>query len=141
MKFIGFLAATLLASADALPDIIPNIRGTKTILGRYEKGVQQPSETPVLNSPKVQGCFKSSGELKMNRTIEFNSIGECATKVCYVGGYSVAGTMGGNQCWCGNTYPPKEDVVEDKNCNAPCSGYDQEACEWCGRALRLCECC
>jgi cell wall integrity and stress response component len=59
---------------------------------------------------------------------EFNTIGECATKVCLAKGFAVGASMGGNQCWCGNKYPPEKDIVDNKNCNVGCPGFGEHAC-------------
>ncbi|KAL2016796.1 hypothetical protein VTK56DRAFT_2965 [Thermocarpiscus australiensis] len=122
MKLTLIFAATVLAAADVSPDKILPARAPAVT------GVEQPKQLPSLNTPTVQGCFKSSGDLKLNQTITWNSIGKCATEVCLAGGYPVGGTMGGNQCWCGNTYPPKKDEVDDKFCNVGCTGFGEQAC-------------
>jgi cell wall integrity and stress response component len=140
MKSVTLLAAALAAFADAMPDpFVPAIELHDGKVGRVgrvaraaapPKGEEQPITTPVLDTPTVQGCFKSSGDLKFNTTIKWNTIGECATNVCYKAGFAVGGSTGGNQCWCGNTYPPKDDLVEDSECNVPCPGYGDHACKW-----------
>ncbi|KAK3306044.1 uncharacterized protein B0T15DRAFT_216984 [Chaetomium strumarium] len=139
MKSVTFLAAALAALADAMPDpFVPAIELHDGKVGRVgrvgrvaravPKGEQQPITPPVLDSPTVQGCFKSSGDLVFNTTIKYNTIGICATDTCYHGGFAVGGSTGGNQCWCGNSYPPKDDLVEDSKCNVPCPGFGDHAC-------------
>lgn len=44
-------------------------------------------------------------------------------------GKAVGATSGGNQCFCGDTYPPENTRVEDEKCNVGCTGYDLEACK------------
>jgi len=96
---------------------------------RQAKGVQLPKEQARLNAQTSQGCFKSSGDLKLvNGTVEWNSIGGCAKEICLPAGYAVGATTMREQCWCGNKYPPKSDLVDDKKCNADCTGYPFEAC-------------
>lgn len=34
----------------------------------------------------------------------------------------------GSKCFCGNNYPPEDDLVDDKNCNYPCPYWQEEAC-------------
>ncbi|KAK4235469.1 putative wsc domain-containing protein [Achaetomium macrosporum] len=132
MKSITFLAAALAALADAMPDpFVPAIElydGKDPKVARAVKGQEQPITTPILDTPTVQGCFKSSGDLILNGTIKYNSIGACATDTCYKGGFAVGGSTGGNQCWCGNSYPPKDDLVDDGECNVPCTGFGDHAC-------------
>lgn len=132
---MAFVAAALAAVAHTLPDKMPAPRewnDTETIAARQiaGKGEQQPVTFPRQKVATVQGCFKSSGELEFKSTQTFNSDSKCGTEICYESGYLVGGTMGGEQCWCGNTYPPKADLVDDKNCNFPCTGYPDFACEW-----------
>lgn len=92
------------------------------------KGVQKPSAPPQLNVITVQGCFSDPGELKFNSTPEWNSESSCVQEICFKGGYEVAGTTGGNQCFCGKKYPPKSAKVEDNKCNIGCAGFDLQAC-------------
>jgi len=93
-------------------------------------GVEKPSSSPVANTPVVQGCFSSSGSLVLNSSPTYNSAGECGTVLCGPQGLkkNVAATTQGNQCWCGDDYPPLDTLVDDKLCNAPCTGYGQDAC-------------
>ncbi|KAK4222358.1 putative wsc domain protein [Podospora fimiseda] len=123
MKSITFIAAALLAAVgDALPD--HGSTGHR-LVGR---ALQAPKAPPMINQQTIQGCFKSSGELVMNGTLTFNSKGGCITNICFKKGYAVGALGGGNQCWCGDKYPPKRDLVADEKCSYPCPGYDQEAC-------------
>lgn len=137
MKSMSLLAAALLAAADALPERI----WEASVVERQEEviPVQQPKTPPKLTDSTVQGCFKSSGDLKFQTTIQWNSIGSCGNDLCRANGYPVGGTMGGNQCWCGNTYPPKEDEVDPENCNIGCTGFGEHACEyrWVSAALGM----
>ncbi|KAL1847271.1 hypothetical protein VTK73DRAFT_10381 [Phialemonium thermophilum] len=94
----------------------------------FKTGVEEPSAPPMLGTPVVQGCFSSQGELKFDSIQTFNSKSKCAIDICLAKGKPVAGTMGANQCFCGDKYPPKAALVNDSNCNAGCSGFDKEAC-------------
>lgn len=125
MKSITFIVAALLAVAEAAPDNAMYGRVGR----RQAKGVQKPKELPKLNAQTNQGCYKSSGDMKLiNGTVEYNSIGGCAKDICKPLGYAVAGSSMGAQCWCGNKYPAKTDLVDDKKCNVYCTGYDFDAC-------------
>ncbi|KAJ4291358.1 hypothetical protein N0V88_006367 [Collariella sp. IMI 366227] len=133
MKSMTFVAAALAAVAHALPDKMPAPRewnDTENIAARQiaGKGKQQPIQFPRQRVATVQGCFKSSGDLEFIKTETFNTDSKCGFDICYTQGYLVGGSMGGEQCWCGNTYPPKADLVEDDNCNFPCTGYPDIAC-------------
>ncbi|KAL2163279.1 hypothetical protein VTH06DRAFT_5335 [Thermothelomyces fergusii] len=129
MKSMVF-AAALVAFADALQDSPLSFRHWKrdNIVNRYVKGKQQPIEPPSLGKPTVQGCFKSAGNMTMVDTPEFNSIDKCGKDICAAKGYTAAGSSGGNQCWCGYVYPPKDDLVDDDNCDVGCTGFGQHAC-------------
>ncbi|KAK4150132.1 hypothetical protein C8A00DRAFT_37266 [Chaetomidium leptoderma] len=132
MKSMTLVTAALVAFAEGLPDKSPSVgKWTRGMLRRDTPppmGVEQPILPPSLGVPTVQGCFKSSGDLEMVEVLLYNSIDECGGKRCLAQGYPAGGTSGGNQCWCGKTYPPKEDLVDDKNCNAKCTGYGEHAC-------------
>ncbi|KAJ0117375.1 hypothetical protein N8I77_006738 [Diaporthe amygdali] len=112
---------TLLAAAIAAA--FPAYAATAT-----SSGIEEPSAAPTLGAQVVQGCFSSWGNLIFNSTPSFNSKSACAVDICYAGGFKVAATTGGNQCYCGNEYPPKDTVVDDSKCDTPCPGYGLQAC-------------
>ncbi|CAK7210338.1 hypothetical protein SBRCBS47491_000744 [Sporothrix bragantina] len=91
-------------------------------------GVEQPSSTPIYMQPVVQGCFSSSGDLVFNSTQAFNSRGECGQTICQAMGKAVGASTEGSKCYCGDSYPPNSTLVDDKYCNAPCTGFGQDAC-------------
>lgn len=91
-------------------------------------GVEQPSSAPIYKQPVVQGCFSSAGDLVYNSTQTYNSRGECGQTICQALGYYVAASTEGDKCYCGNTYPSNSTLVDDSNCNTPCTGYGQDAC-------------
>jgi len=126
MKSMVLAAAALVALADALPDNLFSKR--ENIAGRFVVGTEVPIQSPTLNTATVQGCFKSAGNMTMVEVILYNSMSECGEKRCAKKGFAAGGSTGGNQCWCGHVYPPKSDLVDDKNCNVGCSGYGQDAC-------------
>ncbi len=92
-------------------------------------GVEQPSSTPIPMQPVVQGCFKSVGSMSQQANQPYNSRGQCGQVVCQALGKNVAATTEGNKCYCGDSYPPKSALVDDKNCNIPCTGFGQDACK------------
>ncbi|CAK7241864.1 MAG: hypothetical protein STHCBS139747_003335 [Sporothrix thermara] len=91
-------------------------------------GVEQPSSAPVYMQAVVQGCFSSAGDLVLNSTQPFNSISKCGQDVCQAIGKAVAASSAGSECYCGDSYPPNSTLVDDKYCNAPCTGFGQDAC-------------
>ena len=133
MKSTVLLVAALVAVSDALPETIPTRLWHKAnnVVARYVYGTQLPVAPVTLGSVTSQGCFKSSGSLVYDSVQDYNSIGKCGGKICPAKGYAVGASTGGNQCWCGDEYPPKADKVDDKNCDVGCTGYGQEACESC----------
>jgi cell wall integrity and stress response component len=118
MKTTTFLAA-------ALASALPAYAATATSTGA---NIEEPSAAPTLGAQVVQGCFSSWGNLIFNSTPKFNSKSACAVELCYAGGFQVAATTGGNQCFCGNEYPPKDTLVDDSKCDVPCPGYGLQAC-------------
>lgn len=112
---------TLLAAAIATA--LPAYAATTTAAN-----LEEPSAAPTLGAQVVQGCFNSWGNLIFNSTPSFNSKSACAVDICYAGGFKVAATSGGNQCYCGDEYPPENALVDDSKCDTPCPGYGVQAC-------------
>ncbi|KAL8404709.1 hypothetical protein RB594_009539 [Gaeumannomyces avenae] len=97
--------------------------------GQTEKGLQRKPMRPIPNDATVHGCYSSGAGLQLvDKAVKFNTMGECGVKICNVMGYKVGASYQGTQCWCGNTYPPGSKLVDDKQCNIPCPGYDWDAC-------------
>lgn len=116
------------------PEITPyntsKMKTSWTILGlvaavQAQKAVQAPITAPVPNADTSQGCFSSEGDWK-EFEVEGMSRGSCKDK-CQEEGYLVTG-LGGATCYCGDNYPPEDDLVDDKKCDYPCPAYSQEAC-------------
>lgn len=117
MRSYSIVAAALLAAKSAMA-------ATATTA----TGVEEPSAVPTLGAAAVQGCFSSKGDLVFNSTQLYNSKSKCALDICAAMGKPVAGTMGGDECYCGDEYPPKSTLANDTDCNIGCSGYDLQAC-------------
>jgi cell wall integrity and stress response component len=94
------------------------------------KGVEEPAAAPTPSVAVVVGCYSSPGELVSAGTFEFNSISKCAVDTCAAQGHLVGASMGGNECYCGDEYPPKAALVNDTMCNIGCTGYDWDACSY-----------
>ncbi|KAK3317666.1 hypothetical protein B0T19DRAFT_446619 [Cercophora scortea] len=132
MKSIAFVAAALLAVADMTSSATTKVVAAEADLAsstNAAKGVEQPATAPKPSAVSTHGCYKSSGELVLNTTLTYNTDAECAQNLCWKKlNLPVGGTSNGDQCWCGEKYPPKSDLVDDKYCNIGCSGYDLFAC-------------
>jgi cell wall integrity and stress response component len=129
------VVAALAALGGAMPNNIVSLRqwGTSRLMGRQEPvdplaGEQEKSETPKFDVATTNGCYKSPGEMKKQPRVKHMSELECGEVICGAAGFLAASTMGGADCYCGNTYPPEEDLVDDEKCNIPCTGYGQNAC-------------
>ena len=90
------------------------------------------AQDPQLNVETVYGCYSDPGDLVSNGTNTFTSRGKCAKEICnWALGATVAATMGGNECFCGDKYPPKKYKLPDEECNIPCVGYPElDACKF-----------
>jgi cell wall integrity and stress response component len=131
MKSMVLVATALVALADALPEhMLPARSWTPGgIMARYLKGTQKPAESPEYDKTTVKGCFNSSGELIYKGKPEYNTDTKCGDDTCRANGFPVGGSTGGSQCWCGQTYPPEADLVDDSNCDYGCAGYPDLACK------------
>lgn len=63
-----------------------------------------------------------------NATTKYMSMGACATDLCIPAGFLTSATTAGNECYCGNEYPPKSTLVDDSKCNVGCPGWGASAC-------------
>ncbi|KAL1894103.1 Protein SLG1 [Ceratocystis pirilliformis] len=97
--------------------------------GQTTKGYQAPSQIPTPGSQTTVGCFSSSGNLTDPGGYADTSVssGFCGVSLCVEKGFTVF-AIRGPKCYCGNTYPPEDDIVEDSRCNYPCPAYPAEAC-------------
>ncbi|KAK0750270.1 hypothetical protein B0T18DRAFT_428246 [Schizothecium vesticola] len=91
--------------------------------------ITNQAEKPQLNVETTYGCYNNKGDLVTQGTNIYNSKGGCATETCKPLNYTVAATMGGNECYCGFNYPSKKNKIDDSECDIPCVGYPLlEAC-------------
>ena len=49
-------------------------------------------------------------------------------KACQKEGFSFAGVQAGKECYCGNTAPPEDKIVDMMECSSPCSGDSSLKC-------------
>lgn len=121
MKSTFAVTMPIMAAAGALANAHSNIHHVRAPM---------PGETgpPRINVATLQGCFKTFGNMTTQEVDEpqFLSSGKC-TKACIANGQYVA-AISPSVCYCGMVYPPKDDKVDDSDCNYPCSGYGQEMC-------------
>lgn len=116
MKSFYALTALMAMGVSALPDKV--VRAP---------AVQEPSSAPKPMIPVVQGCFSSFGDLEFNSAPDFMSKDKCGKTICQALGKKVAATTQGQKCYCGDSYPPKSSLADDKMCNVTCTGFG-EAC-------------
>jgi cell wall integrity and stress response component len=88
-------------------------------------GFQLPSQAPLRDAMRSQGCFRSSGNLTIHALTKPNTSGACL-EVCSAD-FAVSATRG-DDCYCGDSYPPENSQTDDEDCSQPCGGYPQEAC-------------
>jgi WSC domain len=92
---------------------------------------QYPPLNPITQQGiyRYYGCFKENNPGRQLQTQVYgapdNRNGKCIA-ACSAAGYIFAATQYNSECWCGN-YRPKL-VVDEKNCNFPCSGNVNEVC-------------
>lgn len=91
-----------------------------------KEGVPIPSALPNPGTFTSHGCYSSGGNLTKVKITENLSSGACLD-ACGAKKYYVMG-LHGNDCLCGNAYPPSDDAASDSKCNYPCPSYPCEAC-------------
>ncbi|KAI1413404.1 hypothetical protein F5Y13DRAFT_29471 [Hypoxylon sp. FL1857] len=87
---------------------------------------EKAPQSPIVGTDTVHGCYKSVGTMKKLNTDNFNSQGACAG-FCRKNNY-VVGASNSVDCWCGDEYPNKADLVDDDQCTEPCPGFGDDAC-------------
>lgn len=90
------------------------------------KGVQPPSDIPIPEQLRSQGCYSSYGNMTAQKGVENVTSGSC-WKWCVAREFSTMALNGGT-CFCGKFYPPEDTMVDDKKCNYPCPYWEEEAC-------------
>lgn len=117
MRLSTIIYGAVLAAANASAE-------KATLVARGVSGI--PSAIPMAGSSTSQGCYKSQGNMTIQPDVKYMSSAGC-NNVCKDAKYWVSG-LHGPQCWCGFALPPKDDIVDDSNCNTPCPAWQQEAC-------------
>ncbi|KAF7554450.1 hypothetical protein G7Z17_g2914 [Cylindrodendrum hubeiense] len=87
---------------------------------------QQLSTLPLVDQLTSQGCYGSLSATANKTDLKWLSSGAC-WEVCVKQKKDVTITHM-NNCYCADTYPPEESLVDDSECNHPCPYYAPEAC-------------
>ncbi|KAF0315916.1 transmembrane alpha-helix domain-containing protein [Colletotrichum asianum] len=90
---------------------------------------QRPSENPTVNAITSHGCYNANGTSWKIYPVDVTklSVGKC-TDECKTNQKKNVAALNGEDCYCGDDYPPKINVVDDKKCNFGCPAYPLEAC-------------
>ncbi|KAI1770213.1 hypothetical protein F4818DRAFT_433820 [Hypoxylon cercidicola] len=91
-----------------------------------QQATEKPPESPIAGTDTVHGCYKSVGTMTSQGRIDFNTQGKCA-ELCR-NKKAVAAASNSFDCYCGDAYPNKADLVDDDQCTEPCPGFGTEAC-------------
>ncbi|OTA99714.1 hypothetical protein M426DRAFT_16179 [Hypoxylon sp. CI-4A] len=87
---------------------------------------EKAAQDPVPGTDTVHGCYKSVGTMKHMKYQDFNTQGLCVA-LCRTNKKNV-GASNSYDCWCGDEYPNKDDLVDDSECTEPCPGFGDDAC-------------
>ncbi|OLN96077.1 Cell wall integrity and stress response component 1 [Colletotrichum chlorophyti] len=90
-------------------------------------GVQRPTAVPRPGAITSHGCYNMSSTTWKKYPVENISIGSC-TEECQIKQQKNVAAANGEDCYCGDTYPPGSSLTDDKFCNFPCPFYPEEAC-------------
>lgn len=86
---------------------------------------------PALASTSISqlGCYSTVPALKAAEQYDFQSHGYCEQK-CQKAGYRVAALSEGTNCACSNELPKHSDKVDEAECDAKCTGWPEDNCEF-----------
>ena len=98
------------------------------LAGPLRPGQQHPIQSAVLGRTSQQGCFSSiPSTLGSPKYSSQNSWDTCSRR-CRDGEHKPVALVRGRACYCADTYPPIDTLVEDNHCNDPCPGFGFYAC-------------
>lgn len=118
MKFsVAFLAVAAFGFASA----------ATTTTATASTGVQKPSEAPRPSAITRHGCYNESSTSWTKYPVENISSGAC-TQECQLNQKKYVAAINGEDCYCGDAYPPESSLDLDTKCNFPCPFYPEEAC-------------
>ncbi|CAG7557419.1 unnamed protein product [Fusarium equiseti] len=96
--------------------------------GPLRPGQQHPVQSAVLGKISQQGCFSSIPiTLGSPRPSSQNSWDFCSRR-CRDEEHKPVALVRGRFCYCADTYPPINTLVEDEHCDDPCPGFTFYAC-------------
>ncbi|KAK2064381.1 hypothetical protein LY76DRAFT_69565 [Colletotrichum caudatum] len=92
------------------------------------RGAQKPSTLPLPSALTSHGCYDQNATTWQKYIPKQGiSSGSCNVECKEVQG-KVVMALNGEDCYCGDSYPPTDAVVDDSKCNFPCPFYPAEAC-------------
>ncbi|KAL7951481.1 hypothetical protein V8C42DRAFT_304211 [Trichoderma barbatum] len=128
-------SSTILSSALVAAAQIYTVLGATPVRGSHDvtrviraaKGSQSPSELPVPNAYRSQGCWSSKGNMTQVPVVSTSVSSGACNDYCSQHKFPVSSVQG-DECFCGLAYPPDGDQVALTKCNFPCPAFPQEAC-------------
>ncbi|KAL6870449.1 hypothetical protein J3F83DRAFT_681682 [Trichoderma novae-zelandiae] len=129
MKSSTILSGALVAAAQVYTALgVTAVRGAHEMSHVIRANIQLPSQPPVPNAYRSQGCWSSKGNMTHATAVKSTTVssGSC-NDYCKSKEMPVSGLQG-DECFCGLVYPPQGDQVEDSKCSFPCPAYPKEAC-------------
>lgn len=90
--------------------------------------LQKPSTAPATQALTAHGCYNQNATTWQKYIPKQGiSSGSCNVECKEVQKKNVM-ALNGEDCYCGDSYPPETAVVDDSMCNFPCPFYKFEAC-------------
>ena len=127
MKLLFKSVAVALASIALLTTSVTG-QATPTDETDGQPTVNPAADLPTMRTPKLLGCYKSSGGMVDMGYYTFQAMGWCQP-LCIHQGKPYLGFVNGTNCFCGDQPPPAGDVVDPSNCQAPCKGFPDDTCK------------
>ena len=83
----------------------------------------------TLRTPKSLGCFSSPGDMTDMGPYTFQAMGWCQP-LCVRLAKPYLAFVNGTNCFCGDNPPGSSDKTDDSDCQSPCQGFPNQACEF-----------
>lgn len=90
--------------------------------------IPTPTTTLPASAMATIGCFATSTPLEDHGWSQWQSPGQCQL-ICLGLGKDVLGLGDGTNCWCGDSYPPKDSKLSNSSCSTPCIGTKDYICK------------
>ena len=78
--------------------------------------------------PLYQGCYSVPGSLRLSRPDDFQSPGACLNECTVSGSPLVFALTKVTDCWCGDSLPLEQFLVDNSLCDAGCPGFISSTC-------------